>query len=240
MTTAVYVGSELELFADARNWKAYLKRRIEPHLGAEVLEVGAGLGSFTRAAAHGRATRWVCLEPDPGMHEKLARAAEAGGLPAGFEPVLGGMEAVPDSQRFDSVLYVDVLEHIRDDTGEVKRAIARLRPGGRLIVLCPAHQFLYSPFDAGIGHFRRYTRRTLSRLTPEGASLEKVAYLDSAGLLASLANRLLLRKALPTKRQIAFWDRVLVPASRLLDPLLLHRVGKSILAIWRRTSSKPA
>lgn len=234
MTTTAYVGSELELFADARNWKAYLRRQIAPHLGQDVLEVGAGIGSFARAAAGESTRRWVCLEPDPGMHAELARMIRDHELPACCEAMLGGVESVPDSASFDSVVYIDVLEHIEDDADELRRALRLLRAGGALVVMSPAHQSLYSGFDKSIGHFRRYSKTTLSKLTPPGASLVRLIYLDSAGLLASLANRVLLRQAMPTHAQVAFWDRVLVRISMALDPILLRRIGKSVLGVWRR------
>ena len=81
-------------------------------------------------------------------------------------------------------------------------------------MLSPAHPFLFTPFDAAIGHFRRYTRASLHRAAPATLSLEKLVYLDAAGMLASAGNRLLLRSAMPTERQILTWDRLLVPVSR--------------------------
>jgi hypothetical protein len=81
----------------------------------------------------------------------------------------------------------------------------------------------------------------LRELTPEGLAVERIWHLDSVGLLASLANRLLLRKPLPTHRQVRFWDRRMVPLSRRLDGVLGHQVGKSLLAVWRRPiASGPA
>jgi hypothetical protein len=111
-----------------------------------------------------------------------------------------------------------------------------LRPGGHLIVLAPAHGWLFSRFDRSIGHFRRYSARQLGELTPAGLGLVRSHYLDSVGLLASAANRLALRQSLPTARQIRFWDRVLVPLSRVIDPITWHRVGKSVLCVWTRRS----
>jgi hypothetical protein len=138
------------------------------------------------------------------------------------------------SERFDTFIYIDVLEHIRDDAAELCLAAEHLEPGGRLIVLSPAHQFLYSPFDQAIGHYRRYDREMLGALTPENCRLEKCLYLDSAGLLLSLANRMLLRQSMPTLNQILFWDRQVIPVSKILDRLSGFRYGKSILAIWKR------
>ncbi len=110
-----YVGGELDLFAQASNWKAYLRHQIAPFLGNQVLEVGAGIGATTRALCSGREQRWGCLEPDAA----LAVGAERSGLPACCEVVVGSLATAVADERFDSVLYVDVLEHIADDRGEL-------------------------------------------------------------------------------------------------------------------------
>jgi SAM-dependent methyltransferase len=234
MSNYDYVGTELELFADARRWKGYLRRKIAPYLGPEVLEVGAGIGTTTAALCDGKAQRWVCLEPDANLAARLRDAIAAGTLPLCCEATIGTVDTVPESPAFDTALYIDVLEHIEDDRMELERVARRLKPGGRVVVLAPAHPFLYSPFDRSIGHFRRYTRRTMSDLRPPGLEFVAVRYLDSVGLLASLGNRLLLRQGMPTAGQVAFWDRVLVRASESFDPLTFGRLGKSVLAVWER------
>jgi len=234
MPASPYKGSELELFAGAANWKKYLKTELSPYLGETVLEVGAGLGGTTAFLCGEPARRWVCLEPDTGLAAELVSRIAGKTLPATCEALNGTIADLGPGDRFDTILYVDVLEHISDDAAELRRAAQRLRPGGRLIVLSPAHQKLFSEFDREIGHFRRYSRNSLAALKPEGLETRRLDYLDSAGLLASSANRLLLRRALPTPEQIALWDRLLVPASRLLDPLLRYRLGKSVLAVWAR------
>jgi SAM-dependent methyltransferase len=233
-----YVGSELDLFAAAVGWKAYVRQQVAPYLGREVLEVGAGHGGTTRAlvaAAHPETTRWVGLEPDAALAGRLARTIEAGGLPAFCAARLGTLAALAESERFETILYMDVLEHIEDDRAELARAAARLRPGGHLVVLSPAHPWLFTPFDRAIGHYRRYTLATLCAAVPPDSGLEAVRlrYLDAVGMLASLGNRLVLRSARPTPRQIAFWDRLMVPLSRRVDPLLAYSVGKSVLGVWR-------
>jgi SAM-dependent methyltransferase len=152
-------------------------------------------------------------------------------LPDSVRVEVGTIRGLEEAS-FDTILYVDVLEHIEDDRGELERAAARLRPGGRLVVLAPAHQWLFSPFDSAIGHFRRYTKRSLRELAPPGLELTRLRYLDSVGLLASGANRFLLKSSSPNLGQIRFWDRVLVRASRMVDPLLAYSVGKSVLSVW--------
>ena len=229
-----YVGTELELFADARRWKAYLHRAIAPYLGPEVLEVGAGIGTTTAALCDGTARRWACLEPDARLAGRLREAIALGTLPMCCEATIGTVDTMPESPAFDAALYIDVLEHIEDDRMELERVAQRLKPGGRVVVLAPAHPFLYSPFDRAIGHFRRYTRGMLRDLQPAGLEFVAARYLDSVGLLASLGNRLLLRQGMPTRGQVAFWDRVLVRTSESLDPLTFGRLGKSVLAVWER------
>jgi SAM-dependent methyltransferase len=176
---------------------------------------------------------WLAVEPDVALAVHI-RGWTADQDIANAAVLTGTLADVPTESTYDSILYIDVLEHIDEDSLEVRRAFDHLRPGGRLIILVPAHQFLYSPFDASIGHFRRYNKSSLTRLQPPHSMQERLIYLDSVGLLASLTNKLLLRSAMPTAGQIRLWDRVLVRGSKVLDPLLAHSLGKSLLVVWRR------
>jgi hypothetical protein len=93
---------------------------------------------------------------------------------------------------------------------------------------------LFSPFDAAIGHFRRYNKTMVRGISPTGADLIRLRYLDCLGMSLSAANMLLLRQSMPTKTQLQFWDRWIVPISRIFDGPLGYSVGKTIIAIWRR------
>ena len=225
---AAYAGGELELFREAHRWKRYLAACLRDSIAGEVLEVGAGIGGTTRVLCRADLQRWLALEPDP----QLARQIERESFSCPVEVAVATLEGLPAEERFDTVLYIDVLEHIADDVAELRRAALHLRPGGRLVVVAPAHAWLYSEFDRAIGHHRRYAASDLHELTPAGLTLQGVRYLDSVGTLASLANRLLLRQSDPTRAQIDFWDRFMVPLSRLVDPLLGHRLGRTVVGIW--------
>jgi SAM-dependent methyltransferase len=169
-----YCGGELELFARASNWKDYIARACSPFLRGHVLEVGAGLGASTRRLVHCEDVRaWTALEPDAQLFAALERTAREVELLSGL-PVharAGVLAELPEEPRFDAILYVDVLEHIADDRGELASAARRLAPGGRLVVMAPAHQALFSAFDAQVGHHRRYDKRSLRALGPAGATL---------------------------------------------------------------------
>jgi hypothetical protein len=229
-----YVGTELDLFAAADNWKRYVYRQLGPYLGRDVLEVGAGHGATTRVLCQGGVDRWVCLEPDAVLADRLIVAIGTGELPDCCQVRIGTLADVGELDRFETILYADVLEHIADDRAELVHAADRLLPHGHLIVLAPAHPWLFTPFDQAIGHYRRYTRNTLRAAAPKELALVRLAYLDAIGMLASLGNRVVLKSSMPSARQIAIWDRLMVPLSRLADPALGYTLGKSVLAVWRK------
>ena len=229
-----YVGSELELFAEARHWKRYFRSAFADRLVGDVLEVGAGIGETARHLLDGRQRSWLCLEPDESLATKLRAWAATCTITPRPKVQIGTTMDVNPRSRFDTILYIDVLEHIEDDRGEMARAAELLAPRGTLIVLSPAFQHLFSEFDRSVGHYRRYTRASLAAVMPPSLRRVRLRYIDSVGFMASLANRALLRQELPSRRQIALWDRVMVPASRVLDPLVAHSFGRSVLAVYER------
>jgi hypothetical protein len=228
-----YVGRELHLFEYATNWKRYFARNIRPYLGTNVIEVGAGIGANI-GYLYDSQSSWLCVEPDPQLADRIKSRIEHRELPTTCRVFVGTIGELPERERATSVLYIDVLEHIEEDAKEVCIAARRLEPGGHLITLSPAHPWLFSPFDVAIGHNRRYAAASCRRLTVPGLRLLALRYLDSVGMLASAANKLLLQASMPTKEQILLWDRFMVPVSRCLDPLIRYRLGKSILAVWQK------
>jgi len=230
--TFEYVGKELELFELAHNWKRYCASRIRPYLTGDVLEVGAGFGANIGYLYDDAITRWVSLEPDARLCTDYRRRQSQGCIPAHCELVEATQDALPSAETFDTVIYIDVLEHIRDDQAEFDRCFKRLRPGGKLMILCPAHNFLFSPFDTAIGHFRRYNKAMYREMS--GRVPLVIEYLDSVGMVASFANKLLLRQSYPNEKQVKLWDRLFVRMSRLVDPLTCRMLGKSILGVWQK------
>ena len=231
-----YIGNELELFAKAERWKSYFRSHLQRYLQGDVLEVGAGLGGTTCVFDQGGFQSWTCLEPDKELCRQLEQAISQLHQPQRYRLAQGTLSTLEPTALFDAIIYIDVLEHIENDAEEVALAAQHLKPGGNIVILSPAYQFLYSPFDKRIGHFRRYTLSALRKITPHGCKSKKGFYLDSMGAAASLANRLLLKASMPTAKQIAFWDSVLVRLSRLFDPLHFYSFGRSVIVIWQKTS----
>ncbi len=228
--TYKYAGNELELFKDATNWKQYVSSKIKHFIGNKVLEVGAGIGSTTKILNDGLAENWTMLEPDENMHRHLCNKHSS--FPGNTTIVLGKLDMI--TELFDTILYIDVLEHIENDQEELENASRLLVSGGKIIVLSPAFNFLFSQFDKSVDHCRRYVRNDLRRRKPEGMTIVFMEYLDTLGFFASAMNKIFLRQSYPTKKQIHLWDKKLIPLSRIFDKLFFHSFGKTILVVFEK------
>lgn len=227
-----YQGSELELFEHATVWKGYWSAEIRPYIGAKVLEVGAGIGTNTQMLVQDSGGEWLCLEPDADQCRAIEERIANGGIPKHVGVKCGTLADAEGLGKFDTILYIDVLEHIEHDSAELALAADVLEAGGNIIVLSPAHNSLFSEFDRHVGHWRRYDKAMLREILPSELTIKKQFYLDSVGMLASYANKALLKSSLPTPAQINLWDKVMVRVSKLIDPLLLQSFGKTIIGVY--------
>src|SRR5207302_602970 len=169
----------LERMGEAHNYNAWLLERSEPYLGRRVLDPGAGVGTFTDVVADGREV--VALEPD-GEHAAALRARFAD------RPNIRVVESEASSAvvggPVDSILCFNVLEHIADDGRALQSFAQVLEPGGRLLLLVPAHPFLYGTIDRALEHARRYRRRELrAKLGAAGFAIEALQYVNPVGAL---------------------------------------------------------
>jgi cyclopropane fatty-acyl-phospholipid synthase-like methyltransferase len=230
-----YPGDELALFAQARNWKKYFSGTIRPFIMGNVLEVGAGIGATTPYLLNKEVRSWTMLEPDRMLCIQIEKKLDQQQLPSNCKSICGDLRSLDPQQQYDTILYIDVLEHLQDDQGELRRAVEWMKPRGRLIVLSPAHQSLFSKFDHSIGHLRRYEKGSIRNIVDNSKLKEEhLFYLDSMGCLSSLANKWMLKQSMPTLKQIHFWDTKLIPISRVTDKLFGLTIGKTIIGIWRK------
>ena len=233
MTQLTYIGTELELFAQAHHWKSYIVSLLNQYLQGDLLEVGAGMGSNTKLLTNSLYNSWLCLEPDLKLFQALENMIKSNKIKK-CTAQQGTIENLQSEQLFDAILYLDVLEHIEADRKELLNASQHLKKDGKLIILAPAHQYLFTPFDTAIGHYRRYDKPTLKAIVPEDIEVIKLIYLDCVGLFASLVNKLFLQQSQPTLKQLKLWDQLMVPFSKKIDPAIGYSFGKSILLVGQK------
>ena len=227
-----YKGDELQLFEKAKNWKLYLKKFISSYLKEYVLEVGAGIGGTTKVLCDGKQKEWLCLEPDKTLSMVIEQLIDQGHLPCCCKTKIGHLTDLNNQKKFDTILYIDVIEHIEHDHEEINTASNYLSQNGVIVILAPAHEFLSSLFDKSLGHYRRYSKKRMYSLIPEGfRAKKKIIFLDFSGFFALLFNKIFLRKKTPTLNQVLFWDKFLIPVSEIVDRLLGFSFGKSLLLI---------
>jgi SAM-dependent methyltransferase len=231
--TVVYEGRDLEAMSFARNYHRWIVDEIAPYLGGTVAEVGAGSGNLSELLLGEKIERLVAVEPSAEMYPLLARRLEGEARAEAHRGVFADVAPRLEG-ALDSVVYVNVLEHVADDAGELALVRRALRPGGHVAVFVPALQWLYSDFDASIGHHRRYHRRPLrSLLESAGFRVARLHYFDAAGILPWLVFFRLLRRKLAAG-DVGAYDRVAVPLVRAVETRLRPPLGKNLLAIGRK------
>jgi len=217
----------------ADNYNAWLVQRGAGRLGRRVLDLGAGLGTFTEMLAqNGRQV--VALEPDavfhPGLHDRF------GGRPdvTVLELDASALDLAILEEPFDSVVCFNVLEHIDDDVDTLRRVRAVLRPGGALLLLVPAHPSLYGAVDRAVAHRRRYRREPLRRLLNDaGLATEELRFVNPVGAAGWLVSSRVLRREQIPDGPLAVFDR-LVPVLRAADRIPLP-FGLSLWVVARPT-----
>lgn len=212
------------------NWVA---RKLRPHLGDRVLEVGAGIGSFA-SRLMGRRLEYVVTEKDPlylhALNNRFLRTPNV--RVAALDPArpedFAGLEA-----SFDTALCLNVLEYLEEPAATVAALSATLKPGGTLLVLAPQGPGLFGPIDRTLGHRRRFRHCELRRLLEQaGLRCERVYQLNKIGALAwSLYGGLLRRRSI-NKLSLKIFDKT-VWLWRRLDPLLPWP-GLSLVAVGRK------
>ena len=216
----------------AANYRRWQLRMVEPFLGGCVLEIGAGIGNFTGNLA-ASCRRLVSVEPNEFCFDQLAGKAKSLENVRVLQATVEALDGVLDpAERFDSVVLMNVLEHIRDDMAALAALASRLAPGGRMVVLVPACQWAFGPTDERLGHFRRYDKPGARKVFVQaGLRVVFQRYYNFAGLWGWWWNARFASRQGQSDAQIRFFDRHVVPLASRIENVLHPPVGQSLLTV---------
>jgi SAM-dependent methyltransferase len=210
-----------------RKWEYDL---VAPFLGRSVLEIGSGMGHFSEKLVEAGLDRVVLSDPDEGCLEGLR--LDYGDRP-GVEVISIALPgAVSLAEPVESVVAMNVLEHIEDDAQALRDLAPAVVRGGRIVLWVPAYMQLYGEFDRKVGHFRRYVPETI-RSAVERAGL-RVGYLRRVNFLGGLAWWLAVRRGgaeQPNPRLVWLYDNIVVPTSRTVEKVVEPPFGQSIVCV---------
>ncbi len=231
-----YFAQDLEAMDSASNYYSWILDAFAPHIGEHILEVGAGSGNFSKRLLERNPTLLACLEPSDNVASQLEQRLSGVGNAEAHRGLLAH-HAAGWQQRFDTIIYINVMEHVEHDRDEVRLALSCLKPDGHLLIFVPALPWLYGKADEMFGHFRRYTKSALVELfSASGAEVKRVQYWDILGVLPWWVSFVLLRRSVMGKGMVRLYDSAVVPVARVLEGLVTPPVGKNLLLVAQKTA----
>jgi SAM-dependent methyltransferase len=241
--SADHAGLEtLELFTHAERFNRWMYDAIAPYCQGEILEIGSGIGNISLLLLEKDRPvtlsdlrteyceilrgRFTANDNLRGIYQIDLSAAD----PAAGYPELYG--------RYDTVIALNVIEHIEDDGRAVRNCRRLLKPGGRLVLLAPAFQAMHNQLDRELGHCRRYTKKTLKDLLiREALEPSHAGYFNSAGIFGWWFAGSLQKRRMISHGQLTFYNR-LIPLFRFIDKLLTPVAGLSVIAVAKNKDPK--
>lgn len=234
--TELYHGRDLESMSLARNYYDWMLGEFRPSIGRRILEVGAGSGTLTERLLEFSPERIVSLEPSANMYPLLEKQFAGHPIVETKGCYLSDCAASLRGQM-DTVVYVNVLEHVPDDLSEMQHAWECLAPGGSMLIFVPALPWLYGTADELFGHYRRYTKESLFRVfEPLNVEVVHCRYFDIMGVLPWWVSFVLLRRPLLSHGMVGVYDSLVVPWAKKLEALVEPQVGKNLIFVARKRS----
>lgn len=233
MRNPTYEGRDLEAMSFAQNYHNWVVYEFRRFLGRQVGEVGAGSGNFSSLLLNRNIDTLVAIEPSDEMYPLLARKLSTDTRAVCHHAVLADVYK-EYSGYFDSMVYMNVLEHIKDDKKELFYINQSLKKGGYVCIFVPALSWLYSDFDAVVGHYRRYCKKQLKELLEKsGFEVVKISYFDIFGVIPWFIFFKIFHKRLNSDNTLLY-DRLIVPFSRVLESIFWIPIGKNIIVIAKK------
>ncbi len=240
-----YQASDLEAMAGLNSYHTWILEEIRPFLGRHMAEIGAGIGTFTDILAkeHLRCnpnSQLKAFEPDSNLYQHLQDTLECkhSDLLRASRLLISQGYFQKSTRGFDTLIMINVLEHIADDGELIRLVHDSLEAGGTFVVFAPALPWLFSAFDRSVGHQRRYKKEDLRQLfINNGFAVLKLKYMDCLGVCPWYL-RFVLGGSQSINPDLArIYDRWFVPVTRWLEILWEPCIGKNLLMVGQKKCS---
>lgn len=224
------------VMVNASNYNRWQFDIFRPHLRGEILEIGCGLGNITQYLVPVAQTLYSVDIKEEAVTYTKKRFANFPNVQIMHKDVFAPGYSAP--APYDSILFCNVLEHIQDDLGAMRRCREMIAPGGTMVLLVPAHQWLYGTCDAEAGHFKRYSRKDIRQLARQsGFSVERLFAFNMVGALGWWVNYCLLKRRHTNNEesdtQVGLFDKYLVAPSRIIESIIPAPFGISYISILK-------
>ena len=231
----IYPGKDLEAMSFAVKYHRWLLNEFRPFIGTNIVEVGAGKGSFSEMLLDASPESLSLVEPSE-MFVDLERniSTNNNGTRVSFYHSIfeAARPEIVSASRPDTIIYVNVLEHIEDDDRELELIRETLNDGGRCLIFVPAMRALFSEFDRDLGHFRRYRKGELeSKVKNAGFKILRSKYFDFAGVAPWFVKYRMLRSRSLGGGAVSLYDNLVVPIMRNVESIVSPPIGKNILLV---------
>lgn len=234
-----FVYSDQELMTDAVNYRNFLFSLVKPYIKGRILEIGSGLGNMTSLALANPSapiSSYTCVEPEKSCTEALEKLMKKSAVP---HKIINGRfpESVSAEEKgnYDLLFSYNVMEHIEDDIEAFRISNTMLAENGTLFLFVPAFMCLFGSMDEQLKHFRRYSKTGLTaKLKNAGFEIEKIRYCNLSGFFAWFLNNRILKIKSQKASQIALFDKVILPAQKVLESLINPPFGQNIYAVARK------
>lgn len=234
-----YGTDTLEVISEANRFNRWMYETIKPYCIGEILEIGSGIGNISQYFIHdGASISLSDIENSyfPRLKENFERYSNLQGIYRLDFADKKIEENHPELlEKFDTIFALNVVEHIPDHVQAMKNALKMLKPGGRVVILVPAFQWLYNGFDMQLDHQRRYTQISLRQLL-EGAGFRIIhhQFFNFIAILGWFISGTVLRKRIIPGSQMRFYD-AMVPIWKVIDFFVHKWIGISVIQVGEKS-----
>ena len=233
-TTATGLSTMASSIEFIDNYNGWMIQKLRPYLGSRLLEIGTGQGNFRKYFLS--VEHFVSVDIDPVVTK---RAAERFPEDVFIVADISGDEFLRKISGYviDTVICANVIEHIENDDRAIGNLLSALRSGGYLFIFVPAFPFLYNDMDRMAGHYRRYTKGMMRKAVGKSGQIVALEYFNPVGGLGWWVNKFIKHNDLDSKginSQVVFFDKYMVPLSRIINPLTKGFFGQSLICVIKK------